>query len=294
MKSPIEKLQGFLSNGLSSIGTIFKILIRSKYIVNLPQCKEETCIIMGNGPSLKAVISQHKDILKTKTLWAVNYFANSDNYEALQPAYYLIIAQEVWREGVRQKNIDLREKLFDNMIKKTTWPVTLFLPAEAFKSKFLKQYFDKNPNITFSPINNTPVEGYQWFTHLFFNWNLGMPRPHNVIIPSLMVALNMGFKKIYLTGVEHSWLPTISVNEQNEVLHRNKHFYDHKEVKDHKMYYLGIRPRRLHEVLHKLMMAFKGYFIILEYAKSKQASIFNTTKGSFIDAFERKDIEEVL
>jgi len=121
MKSPVEKFQGFLSDGLSSFGTIIKIMIRSKYIVNLPENKEEECFIMGNGPSLKDVLTQHKNILKTKTFWAVNYFASSDDFETLRPAYYLIIAQEVWREGVRQKNIDLREKLFENMLIKTTW-----------------------------------------------------------------------------------------------------------------------------------------------------------------------------
>lgn len=293
-KSFAERVQSFLSNLASSIGTLLKILLKSKYSLTLPKPSAEECIIMGNGPSMKEVALKYQSNFEGKNIWAVNYFGNAPLFELVKPKYYLIVGPEFWREGVREKNIELRKVLFDNFIHLTSWPMTIFLPAEAFKSKFLKQYLGKNSNLTFQPFNTTPVEGFSWLTHLLFRWNLGMPRPHNVIIPSIMIALNMGFKRIYLTGVEHSWLPTISVNSQNEVLHRNKHFYDPSDLKDRKMYLLGIRPRRLDEVLHKFMLTFKGYFTLKEYGETQNASIYNTTPDSFIDAFERKNIEEAL
>ncbi len=289
-----ERVQAQISNLASSIGSCLKILLRSKYKVRLPTTKVNECIIMGNGPSMKTVVDSYGDKLLEKKLWAVNYFANSELYTKVQPSYYLIVGPEFWREEVREKNKILRKKLFDNFKAKTEWPITIFLPHEAFKSKFLASYLGVNKNLTFQAFNTTPVEGIEKVNHFLFKSNLGMPRPHNVIIPTLMVALNMGFKRIYLTGVEHSWLPTISVNENNEVLFNNKHFYDPKEQKDHKMYLLGTRTRRLHEILHKFMLTFDGYFIIDDFASSLNATIFNTTQGSFIDAFKRRDIEEIL
>lgn len=289
-----EKFQHFVSQLFSSIGTVLKVILRSKLRIQLPSIKNERLIIMGNGPSMKEVIHKHAEQLVGKNLWAVNYFGNSDLFELVKPNYYLIVGPEFWREGVREQNIRLRKILFDNFISKTKWSMQIFLPAEAFKSAFLKEYLDKNEHLSFHPFNTTPVEGFDFLTHSFYRFNLGMPRPHNVIIPSLMVALNLGFKNIFLTGVEHSWLPTISVNDNNEVLHLNKHFYDPSDLKNHKMYLLGIRPRRLHEVLHKLMLAFKGYFTIRDYAETMDAKIHNTTPKSFIDAFERSNFEEAL
>ncbi len=293
-KSFAEKIQLFVSELFASLGTVLKVLIRSKYNIRLPKTKDQHLIILGNGPSMKDVISKHADQLKSKNTWAVNYFGSSDLFEQVQPNYYLIVGPEFWREGVRDKNIELRKILFDNFISKTSWPMQIYLPAEAFKSTFLKQYLDKNEHLTFHPFNTTPVEGFKWFTHLFYRCNFGMPRPHNVIIPSLMIALNLGFKNIFLTGVEHSWLPTISVNNHNEVLFINKHFYDPSELKKKKMYLLGKRTRKLHEVLHKFMHTFSGYFTIREYAESVDATILNTTPDSFIDAFDRSDFDTAL
>ncbi len=294
MQSYAEQIQFFFNQLFASIGTILKVIIRSKFFIKYPKNEEAECYILGNGPSMKANAAQFHQILKSKKLWVVNYFGNSDLFELLQPSFYLIVGPEFWREGVRQRNIDLRKLLFDNLVEKTKWPMAVFLPAEAFKSKFLKPYLKQNANLQFVPFNGTPVEGFNIFERTFFRWRLGMPRPHNVVIPAIHIALNMHFKKIYLLGVEHSWLPTISVNENNEVLLRNKHFYDTKELKNHRMYYLGIRPRMLHEVLHKFMLTFKGYFILKNYADSLGATIVNTTEDSFIDAFPRQKLESIF
>ncbi len=294
MRSMAEQLQTYILNGIKSIATILKIIIRSKYFINLPRTSEEELVIMGNGPSLKEILGSDVENLQNKTLWAVNFFGNSPFFEKVKPSYYLMVGPEFWRQNVQPNYISLRETLFENIINKTQWPMTIFLPPEAFKSKFLKKYLHKNSALSFKAFNPTPVEGVQWFNHLLFKRNLGMPRPHNVIIPSIMVALNMGFKKIFLIGVEHSWLPTISVNDNNEVLFRNKHFYDPDKIKDHRMYRLGLRPRMLHDVLEKFMLTFRGYVLMAEYAAVKKAKIFNCTPGSFIDAFERKKIEELL
>ena len=293
-KSLLEKIQLFASDLSKSIATILKVMLRSKYKIHLPKINDERLIIMGNGPSMKDVVEKYSAQLQGENLWAVNYFGNSDLFELVKPSYYLIVGPEFWREGVREKNIKLRKVLFDNFISKTNWPMQIFLPSEAFNSNFLKNYLEKNDKLTFREFNTTPIEGFKGFTHFFYRHNLGMPRPHNVIIPSLMIALNLGFKNIYLTGVEHSWLPTLSVNHKNEVLHLNKHFYDPSDLKSNKMYLLGLRPRRLHEVLYKMMLTFQGYFIIKEYAESANANIYNTTPDSFIDAFDRSNIDNIF
>ena len=120
----------------------------------------------------------------------------------------------------------------------------------------------------------------------------GIPRPHNVLIPAILNIINTGYKKIYLIGADHSWLPLISVNDQNIALVNQQHFYDESENNSEFMHRES-RPRRLHEVLEKLMFAFRSYFDLKDYANSRDVKIYNCTPGSFIDAFERKNLNEI-
>ena len=48
--------------------------------------------------------------------------------------------------------------------------------------------------------------------------------------------------------------------------------------------------RQLHEVLESMMIAFKSYHRIREYADRCGTQIFNSTPGSMIDAFERASL----
>jgi hypothetical protein len=144
-----------------------------------------------------------------------------------------------------------------------------------------------NKNINIVYYNRTPIEGFTWFCHLFFKLGLGMPRPHNVILPSLFLTVNLGFKKIVLVGADHSWLLETYVDGNNNVLISQKHFYDENEVKPEGMINNKDGSRKLHEVLEKWMISFKSYFTLREYAESKGAQILNATPVSFIDAFER-------
>lgn len=121
----------------------------------------------------------------------------------------------------------------------------------------------------------------------------GMPRPHNVLIPGVFMSINIGFNQIFLVGTDHSWLPLISVNENNDALINQQHFYDEGQTQKGQMY-RNSQPRRLHEILEKFMLSFRAYFDLKEYAETRCVKIYNCTPGSYIDAFERKDIKEIL
>jgi hypothetical protein len=119
------------------------------------------------------------------------------------------------------------------------------------------------------------------------NKRLGMPRPHNVLIPSLMIGIWTGYKSINIYGADHSWLPMIKVLENNVPVLSQNHFYD-KNIQEHKpMTKKGVGKRKLHEILHKFYLSFKAYHMIDKMAKKQEIKIVNLTKDSFIDAFDR-------
>lgn len=284
----ILKIQSFLDNFSKAFATLFRLILLSKWRVKIKkQKRDKDIVILGNGPSLNQMLETHSDFLNNKELICVNHFPTTDFYCKLQPKYFMTSAPDLWLDDIDEHFVTASNRLFNAMKSKTTWHLEFFIPFEARKYKRWQNILAKNKNININFYNNTPVEGWQGFCHLLFKNNLGMPRPHNIMVPSIFNAVNLGYKTIYLWGAEHSWLKDIRVNEKNEALINQKHFYDEKHSKAQTLDKRGVGARRLHEILHKFMLAFRGYFDLKAYAEKNKVKILNATPNSYIDAFER-------
>lgn len=285
------RIKNSLQNFILSMETFFKILFLSKFSAPIKKVKKDNnkLLILANGPSLKGFLSSEIDF-SAYDLLTVNFFPFTAYFKTLQPKYLLITAPELWRKNVKQEYLDLSEQFFNTLMTDVSWPLYLFIPFESRKFHNWQTKINSNNKIRIVHFNNTPVEGSKYLNHLFFAKNLGMPRPHNVLIPSLMMAISMKYNQILLAGVDHSWLGEISVTKDNEALVCQKHFYDEDTATNQPMNQAGIRTRKLHEILHKFYLTFKAYFEIEEYAVSKGVKIINCTPNSFIDAFEKKTL----
>ncbi len=284
----LEKLFHFISALTQSIFTFLKILMRSRLRPHLPRATADSCIILGNGPSLKPLLKDHLAELKQRELICVNKFPDTPYYTQLKPAYFIFVSPEFWATNTIDPNTSVRKDIIKALIEKTTWELTLFCPYKAKKAVAFLQRIQQNKHIKIVFFNDTPLEGLSSMNRFFMKQGWGAPRPHNVLIPAILMAINSGFKTIYLTGADHSWLPLISVNSKNEAMVNQQHFYDADTSKSDIMYKSGIRPRRLHEILEKFMYAFRSYFDLRDYAESRGVQLYNSTPDSYIDAFERK------
>jgi len=284
--------KSFISNFFLDISSLIKVVILSKKTnFNNINFDNKEILILGNGPSLINTINKKGDFLINKTLLCVNHFAETELYENLKPTIYVLGAPEMWRDDVEDFYLEKGKNLFDKITERTNWKLNLFIPFCAKSYSDWQDKILKNKNINICFFNNTPAEGSRYFTHLLFKYNLAMPRPHNVLIPSIMISLNLGFKYIYIAGADHTWMKDVYVSENNQVFLTQKHFYDYNEAKGKTMDNRGIGERKMYEILEKWMFAFKGYFIIKDYAKIiPQSRIINITPDSFIDAFERQKI----
>jgi len=252
-----------------------------------------TCVILGNGPSLTDSLERYKNQLAVHDMVAVNSFACTDFFTEIEPRFYIMNAKVLFwpDERISQFYIDLRNDIFSSMKNKISWDMYLMVPFQAKKSKEFQGLLQSNPLIHPLYFNQNAAEGFKFFKHFLFRRKLGMPRPHNVLIPSIINMINLGYKEIYLIGADHSWLAEISVNENNEAFVHQKHFYDENTSKPTKMEDRGVRPRRLHEILDKFYLTFKGYWEIAEYAEKSRVKIYNASEVSMIDAFERRKLD---
>ena len=285
--------QIFIENFVQSILSILKIVLFSKFRIQLPKAKERSCVILGNGPSLVDSILKSKNILINYDLFCVNHFAETTVFKELRPRNYILNAPEMWMDDVEEFYYKKGEKLFFAIAHNTTWEMTLFIPWGAKKSRRWQQTIKTNPQIKIYYFNTTPISGFSWFCHFCYRKNLGLMRPHNVLIPSLIITQNLKYTDTYIMGADHSWLKDIWVSDNNEVLLTQRHFYDKENVKAKPMDNLGKGQRRLHEILEKFVHAFSGYFLIEKYSQSLHQNIYNITPDSYIDAFKRINLSEI-
>lgn len=288
MSSKRDKLKSFSEEWFGFFVSLIRILFLGKK--NIPtsgrQKDSHSIIIFGNGPSFKDMIENQTDFWVDKSRLMVNFSACSSYFEVVKPNYYLVADPVFWLHK------DKEEKLFHALTNKTDWDLILFMPADAFKSMHWQREIKKNKHIRVYPHNTIPIEGPDWFCDWAFRKGLGVPRPHNVLIPALMVALRMGFSQIYLSGAEHSWIHDIGISDDNRVIMNFTHFYDNGKTNKTDQTQYASYP--LYQILYHQYIIFKMYREIEAVSKRWGLKIYNTTPGSFIDAFERYALNKNL
>ena len=299
---PLHIAKSLWEGGFHSLTSLMRIILLSKYFINYKKDdNHEECVILGNGPSLNNFLNNYPDFLHDRATIAVNYFVRSvDDYKAIRPDHYVIVSPEYWQGEQKEGWHDDRMKTFQLIAEHTQWKMKLFVPAFAKKHKKWLKEIGNNDCIEVVYFNNIAIEGFQWLTHWAYRNNLGMPRPHNVLIGAILFAINLKYSTIYVAGAEHSWLKDIQITGTNEVLLSQKHFYESKKEhiksvfsdgKARPMYVGGSsQARKLHEVLEKFYYTFRSYWELQNYAVSRGIHIFNITEESFIDAFKRYHI----
>ncbi len=248
-------------------------------------------VILGNGPSLKSFLENHRDFWQDKYLMAVNHFSETEFFAHVRPRLYTVSAPEYWLPDVEDDFLEKRQRIFESLAAKTGWTLDFFIPVPARKNPWWKKVLETNPHIQIHFYNTMPVEGFWSFRNFLMDRKCGMPRPHNVIITALMNAIWSGWKTIYLIGAEHNWLKDVSIDEQNRVYLTLRYFYNEQNAQPVIIKNLGKGQRKLHEILEKFYWSFKGYHDIRRWAEPKGVRIINITPGSWIDAFERQSIE---
>lgn len=251
--------------------------------------KRDVVSVLANGPSAKEIIECHSDLLENHDLLVMNYFANSPDFFTLKPRYYVLLDPVFFDDGVvnfsevNPKNEALPKEKMKNSLEKVDWDMVMLFPHTKAAIKASKT-FVKNPNIRIIFYRPTRIIGFRWFQNLMYKHNQGIPSSRNVIIPSIIALLNMGYKDIYLYGAEFSWTKTMDVDPDNGLMYLNdRHFYSKKDIR-----YYGKGGYK--QMLEAIVEMLDGTERVADYAASVGAVITNRTIGSFVDAFRYENV----
>ncbi|MBO5444498.1 MAG: hypothetical protein J5995_04050 [Muribaculaceae bacterium] len=270
-----------------TVASFGKVLLLSGAPSPAAERKNSRLIVMGNGPSLRDTIREHGQLLADSDSLAVNFAANADEFGILKPNIYVLADPHFFSVGEAgvSENPNV-VSLWENL-GKVDWNMVLYVPCRAK----IPESIEKNSTIRLRRYNLTPGEGLKGPIHWLYRRGLAVPRPRNVLIASLMVALREGYRNIAIVGADHTWSRDLWVDDRNRVISVQKHFYkdNDKEFERVAKEYEGYH---LHDILNSLTIAFRSYHQIAAYAATLGASIVNCTPGSFIDAFPRAPLPQ--
>lgn len=278
---------GVFKNLFDTVASFGKVLLLSGAPSPAAERKNSRLIVMGNGPSLRDTIREHGQLLADSDSLAVNFAANADEFGILKPNIYVLADPHFFSVGEAgvSENPNV-VSLWENL-GKVDWNMVLYVPCRAK----IPESIEKNSTIRLRRYNLTPGEGLKGPIHWLYRRGLAVPRPRNVLIASLMVALREGYRNIAIVGADHTWSRDLWVDDRNRVISVQKHFYkdNDKEFERVAKEYEGYH---LHDILNSLTIAFRSYHQIAAYAATLGASIVNCTPGSFIDAFPRAPLPQ--
>jgi hypothetical protein len=277
-----DKVSRFFTDAAQSVVSIVKLVLQTRKptVTRIADTEDSNIIILGNGPSLADTIRDYGERLQHANTLAVNFFANTPQFADLKPSRYILVDPHFF-EGLDDDNVN---RLWSN-IARIDYAMTLYVPIKYAKTA--RRLIGPHNSISVETFNAVGCEGWQWLRRKVYLAGRGMPRPRNVLIPAIMVAMQAGFRAIYIAGADHSWLRTLSVNDSNEVVSVQPHFYKEDEQEQSRVVSV-YRNVKLHEVIYSFYVAFRSYHEIAQYASWRGTAIYNITPGSFIDAFPRK------
>ena len=221
----------------------FKYLKKYKDIYN-----GENCFLIGNGPSLC-----EKDLDKIYE-YNIKSFGCNGIYRIFEktkwrPDYYVIGDSLVW-EREREK-LPIECTYF--MRKWQNWQLANDLKIQFFYA-ICEKYYPQYP--TFSD-----------------DITKGVYVGRTVMYNMLQIAVYMGFKNIYLLGVDFSF------GEDGKGTHFCKDYINDELIKEN---------------IHNKEKVRHAYIAAKKYADSNGIKIFNATRGGYLEVFERVDIDQLF
>ena len=272
-----------VDNTSNSLSSLLRMMILSRYGVackakHYPKLKQsKDCTILANGPSLKEALENNEVRLAGNDVFVVNMFVNSPEFRTIKPRFYFLVDSAFFAPS-KDRHFNLISELAE-ALNKVSWDMYLCISSGCVNGGLIKELH--NDRIKVIRWNTTTFEGFKGLCHFMYRHNMAMPRCQTVTNMALSAAINMGYDNVYLYGADHSWTRDLRVDDDNVVCYGDRHVYATNLEVIKKDYSIGI-------LLEHFANMFHSHWIINDYAKSMGVKIWNCTKGSFIDAYQRK------
>lgn len=286
----MTKLEEFLKSLIGTLFLIFRVIRNKSFLNRFPKASGhgKSLYVLGNGPSLKEVLSTDADFLSGQDLFAVNKFFLTPQFQILKPRYYMLLdpAFNV-SANTLPKYLRMQKDILRAFADTVTWPMILFVPTYTDMQEQWTQLQESNGNIKVFYTSIVCGTASQSLKQALYKRSLAMPAPTNVLVAAIFIGLNMGYSEINVLGGDHSWVRDLKVDENNNLSVLDAHFYGGGEVS---CVNAGERDSAytMSSLLSAWASSYESYFELNAYAETIGSKVYNLTEGSYIDAFPRR------
>jgi hypothetical protein len=148
-----------------------------------------------------------------------------------------------------------------------------------------------NPNIRIVRFHTTLFRGFRSVEFWCYRHGLGSGNFGTVVQNGEFIAMLLGYRTIELYGVDHTLLEGLMVDDENKLCRTQSHYYDTAPANPKPIFVNATNPPRPYTMasyLAETAELFRGHEVLAEYALSQGVRIINCTRGSMIDAYERR------
>lgn len=247
--------------------------------------------VLANGPSLNIFlgnIQNNKTVTKECDFIAINDFINDNRCLEIKPKYY-VLSDPMFFFETRMKERGL--KVINGLAEKVDWNMILFVRHNVKNADYLS-ILVKNKNIKIEyyhsyhyPLFNDLVN----IRRFIFRRGWGNGEYSTVALNAIYIGITLGYKEIFLQGVDHTFFSGLTVNEENIPCYIYKHSFDTNElVKPMEWHYDEDHSyKTMPYFLKEMYSIFQGHWVMADYAQSVGTKVWNCTNGSLIDAYPR-------
>lgn len=222
--------------------------------------KNESCFVIGNGPSL---IPEDLTVLQNNRIpsFSSNRIYKIFDSTSWRPTYYVCTDYLLIRDFLAEANNIPCKRRFTSLHNHYNCGITLD-NCIYFDYKYPPQFNGKS-------FNGDACDGMYW---------LG-----TVTNCMIQLAIHMGFKNIYLIGIDHNFDRYIDENGNEVIDETVKNYFCDQYDND-----------IINEVHRDLGQSTKGYYWISNFAKENGINIKNASRQTKLTAFQRVSFEEAI
>ena len=237
-------------------------------------------IIVGNGPSASSSLCQLQERLPRLDLMVVNFFCLTPMWRKLKPSYSVLIDNHLFLNNSSVGPLSQKVQALISAYAEVDWCHTLYIPHR-FQDSALARHLSLNPRVTIKHLNllSVPTMPSRFLVRLF-EWQLAMPVAESVSVAAIYAGLDTGCGRIFLIGMEHSWLAGLRVDKDNGISVDLPHFYGGSAETGEK--------GPLHKFLYSQGRLFEAHASLAAFANYCSVEIFNTCPESYIDAYDKQ------
>ena len=223
----------------------------------------EKCVIVGNGPSLN---NNDLSLLKNTLTMGVNSIFLMTEKNGFKPDIYVVEDKLVFEDNYQEiLDYDVKYKI---------------LPKQ-YKTYINPKY---RKNIIFLPFNTS--FGLDKTPRFSNNIKINLFTGGSVTYVNMQIAAFLGFKNIYLIGVDFNYIEPKSVIKNGDVWTSTTDDTNHFDER-----YFG-KGKRWHDP--KLSEVKLNYELALKISENNNFNFFNATSGGNLEVFERVDYESLF